>query len=133
MWSLWVRSKWSHFPNYGNNRWILHTDGPRGSRTFLCEFAYLRLTNIPEVNFINVLCVAFKYVSCARSFLCLDFRFVLYWRKTVDAKAVRRTLVKLTPDLTICAFCYRFPRSYAIFDKKKVYQNGLKMKKVWFS
>jgi hypothetical protein len=29
--------------------------------------------------------------------LCLQFRFVLYWRKTVGAKAVHRMLVKLTP------------------------------------
>ncbi len=33
---------------------------------------------------------------CA-AFLCLHFRFVLYWRKTVGAKAVRRTLLKLSP------------------------------------
>ena len=31
------------------------------------------------------------------AFLCLSFRFVLYWRKTVGAKAVRRMLVKLNP------------------------------------
>ncbi len=33
------------------------------------------------------------------AFLCLRFRFVLYWRKTVGAKAAHRTLVKLTPGL----------------------------------
>ncbi len=31
------------------------------------------------------------------AFLCLHFRFVLYRRKTIGAKVVRRTLVKLTP------------------------------------
>ncbi len=31
------------------------------------------------------------------AFLCLHFRFVLYWHKTVGTKAARRTLVKLTP------------------------------------
>jgi hypothetical protein len=50
------------------------------------------------VNFTNVLRAAFTYVSCASSFLCLHFRFVLYGRKTVGAKAVLRMLVKLTPD-----------------------------------
>ncbi len=33
----------------------------------------------------------------AQLFLCLHFRFVLYWCKTVGAKAACRTLVKLTP------------------------------------
>ncbi len=45
--------------------------------------------------FTNVLCAALMYVSCARSFLCLRFRFVLYRRKTVGAKAVCRMLVRL--------------------------------------
>ncbi len=51
----------------------------------------------PTVNFTNVLLAAFTYVNYARSFLCLHFRFVLYWRKPTVAKAVRRMLVKLTP------------------------------------
>ncbi len=29
--------------------------------------------------------------------MCLHFRFVLYWHKTVGAKDAHRTLVKLTP------------------------------------
>jgi hypothetical protein len=33
------------------------------------------------------------------AFLCLRFRFVLYWRETVGAKAAHRMLVKLTPGL----------------------------------
>jgi hypothetical protein len=45
-----------------------------------------------EVNFTNVLRAAF---------LCLCFRFVLYWRKTVGTKAARRMLVKLTPGHTL--------------------------------
>ncbi len=50
------------------------------------------------VNFTNVLRAAFMYVSCARSFLCLHFSFVLYWRKPTVAKAAPRTLMKLSPD-----------------------------------
>jgi hypothetical protein len=30
--------------------------------------------------------------------LCLRISFVLYWRKTVGAKAAHRTLVKMTPE-----------------------------------
>jgi len=32
------------------------------------------------------------------AFLCLRFRFVFYWRKTVGAKAVRRMLMKSKPN-----------------------------------
>jgi hypothetical protein len=53
----------------------------------------------PGVNFTNVLRAAFTYVSCARSFLCLRFRFLLYWRKTVGTKAVHIMLMKLTPGV----------------------------------
>ncbi len=38
------------------------------------------------------------YVECA-AFLCLCFRFVLYWRKTVGAKAARKMLMKLSPGV----------------------------------
>jgi hypothetical protein len=51
----------------------------------------------PWVNFTNVLHTAFMYISCAHSFLCLHFRFVLYRCKTAGAKAARIMLVKLTP------------------------------------
>ncbi len=34
---------------------------------------------------------------CAQLFLCLHYSFVLYWRKTVGAKDVYRTLLKLNP------------------------------------
>ncbi len=51
----------------------------------------------PGVNFTNVLRAAFTYVSCAHSFFCIHFRFVLYWRKPTGTKAARRTLVNLTP------------------------------------
>ncbi len=53
----------------------------------------------PGVNFTNILRAAFTCVSCACSFLCLRFRFVFYWCKPTGVKAVRRTLVKLTPVL----------------------------------
>ncbi len=55
------------------------------------------LLKLSGVNFTNVLRAAFTYVSFVHSFLCLCFRFVLYWRKTVGAKAVFRTLMKLNP------------------------------------
>ncbi len=53
----------------------------------------------PRVNFTNVLCAAFTKVSFSRSFFCLRFRFVLYWRKPTGAKAECKTLMKLTPGL----------------------------------
>ncbi len=59
----------------------------------------VQIFRAPEVNFTNVLRAAFMYVSCARSFLCLHFRFVLYWRKPTGAKAVRRTVMKLSPGV----------------------------------
>jgi hypothetical protein len=52
----------------------------------------------PGVNFTNVLNAAFMHVSCAPSFLCLHFMFVLYRRKTVGAKVACRMLVKFTPS-----------------------------------
>ncbi len=58
---------------------------------------HLFMKQTPWVNFTNILRKIFMYVSCKRSFLCLRFRFVLYKRKTVGAKAVRRTLMKLNP------------------------------------
>jgi hypothetical protein len=42
------------------------------------------------------------------AFLCLRFRFVLYWRKTVGAKAEHRTLVKLLH------FAINFTRNFFI-------------------
>ncbi len=63
------------------------------------QMAAMKNFSIPEVNFTNILHTAFTNVSCARSFFCLRFRFVLYKRKTVGAKAAHRTLVKLTPGL----------------------------------
>jgi hypothetical protein len=35
------------------------------------------------------------------AFLCLRFRFVLYWCKPTGAKAARRTLMKLSPGLAV--------------------------------
>ncbi len=67
----------------------------------------------PEVNFTNVLRAAFIYVCLACSFLCLSFRFVFYWHKTVGAKAACRTLMKLNPGLLrfLLVFC-----NWEIFD-----------------
>jgi hypothetical protein len=41
---------------------------------------------------------AFTSYVASKAFLCLHFRFVLYWRKTVSTKTVHRMLVKLSPD-----------------------------------
>jgi hypothetical protein len=43
---------------------------------------------------------------CA-AFLCLHFRFVLYWRKPTGAKAGRRKLMKFSPgDIRYLRDCY---------------------------
>jgi hypothetical protein len=42
-----------------------------------------------DYNFNNILLAAFTYGS---------FRFVLYWRKALGAKAEHRMLMKLNPD-----------------------------------
>ncbi len=39
------------------------------------------------------------------AFLCLHFRLVLYWNKTVGAKAAHRRLVKLSPDYLEAGKC----------------------------
>ncbi len=53
----------------------------------------------PGVNFINILCAAFSYECFAReTFLYLDLRFELFWRKNIGAKAARIMLAKLTPS-----------------------------------
>jgi hypothetical protein len=41
---------------------------------------------------------SFYVCNLREAFLCLHFRFLLYWRKTVGAKAARKTLVKLSPE-----------------------------------
>jgi hypothetical protein len=41
----------------------------------------------------------------AQLLLCLPFRFVLYWRKTVGEKAAHRTLVKLTLGRLVIGEC----------------------------
>ncbi len=58
----------------------------------------------PGVNFTNVIHAAFMYESCECSFFVLTFLFVLYWCKTFSAKAGRRLLVKLTPDVEVHFF-----------------------------
>jgi hypothetical protein len=37
------------------------------------------------------------------AFLYLDFRFVLFWRKNIGAKAASNMLVKLTHEVKKCA------------------------------
>ena len=40
-----------------------------------------------------------RQYSCAKNFLCLQFGFVIFWRKNIDAKAARKMLMKLTVGL----------------------------------
>ena len=51
------------------------------------------------VNFTNNLWAAFWYKSVLSSFSVLTLRFVIFRRKDIGAKAARKMLVKLTPDL----------------------------------
>jgi hypothetical protein len=52
---------------------------------------------VPGVNFTNILQAAFcTKVFCA-AFMCLQFGFVMFWRKDFGAKAAHKMLVKLTP------------------------------------
>jgi hypothetical protein len=39
-------------------------------------------------------------VFCA-AFMCLQFGFVIFWRKDFGAKAARKMLVKLTPGVSV--------------------------------
>ncbi len=52
---------------------------------------------LPGVNFTNILQAAFcTKVFCA-VFTCLQFGFVIFWRKDFGANAAHKMLVKLTP------------------------------------
>jgi hypothetical protein len=62
-------------------------------KLFVLRYCKLNSTNL------QTLCATFMYQSFARSFLYLHFKFALYWRKTVGAKAARRTLMKLNPGI----------------------------------
>jgi hypothetical protein len=53
------------------------------------------------VNFTNVLNAVFMYEVASAAFLCLHYRFVLYWHKPTGAKAACRTLMKLSPGFTV--------------------------------
>ncbi len=64
------------------------TTGVKGACRMLIKLS-------PRGQFTNIL----RTMLCTQLFLCLHFRFVLYWGKTFGAKAVRRTLMKLSPDL----------------------------------
>ncbi len=50
------------------------------------------------VNFTNILRAAFSYESFCASFMCLQFGFVIFWRKDFGTKAAHEMLVKLTPE-----------------------------------
>ncbi len=49
------------------------------------------------VNFTNFLQAAFSYKVLCAPFMCLQFEFVIFWRKDFGAKAAHNMLVKLTP------------------------------------
>jgi len=51
----------------------------------------------PGVNFTNILRAAFSYESFCDAFMCLQFGFVIFWRKDFGPKAAHKMLVKLTP------------------------------------
>jgi hypothetical protein len=77
--------------------WWKQLTDPKTNGTCLINFSSSSELQHPSVNLTNVLRAAFTYVSCACSFLCLHFGFVLYWRKPTSAEAAHRTLMKLTP------------------------------------
>ncbi len=76
----------------------LYTVSFSPSLSFYISFKFLLFSRGKErqgVNFTNVLCASFLQVSFACGFLCLHFRFIIYWRKIVGAKAAHRMLMKL--------------------------------------
>jgi hypothetical protein len=49
--------------------------------------------------------------------MCLQFGFVIFWRKDFGAKAAHKTLVKLTPDLPkLVATALGLTKFVSIFD-----------------
>jgi hypothetical protein len=48
------------------------------------------------VNFANILQAAFSYESFLHNFLCLQFGFVIFWKKDFDAKTPHKMMVKLS-------------------------------------
>ncbi len=59
---------------------------------------------IPVVNFTNLLYTAFTYKGLRVAFLLLHFRFVVFWRKNIGAKASLKMLVKSTPGEVILEY-----------------------------
>ena len=57
----------------------------------------VQIVSQSRVNFTNNLRAAFSYESVLSSFSVLTFRFVIFQRKEIGAKAARKMLVKLTP------------------------------------
>ncbi len=56
------------------------------------------------VNFTNILQAAFSYKPFCAAFMCLQFGYVIFWRKDFDTKADHKMLVKLTPGDNITIF-----------------------------
>jgi hypothetical protein len=59
--------------------------------------SFIRL--IPDVNFTSILRAAFLNKSFCAAFMCLQFGFVIFWRKDFGTKTALKMLVKLTPDV----------------------------------
>ncbi len=55
------------------------------------------MASFAGVYFTNILRAAFSYESFFAAFMCLQFGFVIFWRKDFGAKAAHKMLVKLTP------------------------------------
>jgi len=53
----------------------------------------------PVVNFTNILRAAFLHERFCAALMCLQFMFVIFWRKDFGAKAAHKMLVKLTPGV----------------------------------
>jgi hypothetical protein len=70
-----------------------------------------------QVRVLMTFCsLGFNFTNVLRAaFLCLRFRFVLYWRKPTGAKAARRTLVKLTPGVRGFDYLKTRAQSYKTF------------------
>jgi len=52
----------------------------------------------PGVNFINILCTLFSYISLFSSFSLVTFGFLIFGAKILYKKHVHKTLMKLTPE-----------------------------------
>ena len=73
----------------------MHMKAENANVNGMCKCAFS--TRNTGVNFTNILRAAFLCESLVSSFSVLTFRFVIFGRKEIGAKAARKMLVKLTP------------------------------------